>query len=346
MVGDMNKIKKWVLISLLISLVSGFIVVLFTFDSGTIGALMEIKPAYMLAAVCIHAITYLIWGLRTRSLCKALGHNVGYLKSFEIVASGTLAASITPSSLGGEPLRIHLLHGQNIPLGKATAVVIGERVLDGIFILALAPFSIYIIRGVLNDSIFDFMFIFAELGLIIILFLTLYALWKPGPTKKVVYFFVHRLAPILGKKTDSALEKVIGRVDSELEHFHDSISVLLNEGRRGLAFGILSTIAFWLVDFSMLYVVLMGLNQHPDIVIVFASQIIVIVLLVIPATPGASGVAEFAGTTVFSLFVASSVLGIAVIAWRAFTFYMNILVGGFVSFRILKDTEFIKKFLH
>ena len=346
MVGDMNKIEKWIFISLLISLVSGFIVVLFTFDSGTIGALTEINPAYMLAAVCIHAITYVIWGLRTRSLCKALGHDVSYIKSFEIVTSGTLAASITPSSLGGEPLRIHLLHGQNIPLGKATAIVIGERVLDAIFILALAPLSIYVIRGVLDDSVFDFMFIFAELGLIIILFLILYALWKPGPTKKVVYFFVNRLAPILGKKTDSALEKVIERVDSELEYFHDSISVLLNEGRRGLAFGILSTIAFWLVDFSMLYVILMGLNQHPDIVIVFASQIIVIVLLVIPATPGASGVAEFAGTTIFSLFVASSVLGITVIAWRAFTFYMNILVGGFVSFRILKDTEFIRNFLN
>jgi uncharacterized protein (TIRG00374 family) len=342
----MNKIKKWLLISLLISLVSGAFVVLLTFDSGTINALMEIRPEYILAAACIHALTYVIWGMRTHSLCKALGHDVGYVRSIEIVASGTLAASITPSSLGGEPLRVHLLHNQKMPLGKATAVVIGERVLDGILILALAPFSIYVIRGILQDPFFDLLFVFAEAGLIFTLFLTLYAIWRPGPTKKVVYFFVHKLAPLLGKKTDAALEKIITRVDSELEHFHDSISVLLNEGRKGLAFGIFHTIAFWLVDFSMLYVILLGLNQYPDPVIVFASQVIVMVLLVIPATPGASGVAEFAGTTVFSLFVASSALGIVVIAWRAFTFYMNVLVGSFVSFKILKDTEFIKRFLN
>ncbi|WP_292469722.1 flippase-like domain-containing protein [Methanolobus sp.] len=342
----MNKTKKWILISLLISLVSGLIVILFTFDAETINALMEIRPQYMFAAACVHALTYIIWGMRTRSLCKALGYNITYLKSFEIVTSGTLAASITPSSLGGEPLRIHLLHGEKMPLGKATAVVLGERVLDGILILMMAPISIYIVRGVLNNPIFDIMFIFAEAGLVFILFLTLYAVWKPAPTKKVVYFLVQRLAPLLGKKTDAALEKIIMVVDLELENFHESISVLLNEGRKGLVFGIFYTLAFWFVDFSMLYVILMGLNQHPDIALVFASQVIIMILILIPATPGGSGVAEFAGTTIFSLFVSSSVLGIAVIAWRAFTFYMNILVGGFVSFKILKDTDFIKKYLN
>jgi len=41
----------------------------------------------------------------------------------------------------------------------------------------------------------------------------------------------------------------------------------------------------------------------------------------------------------------ASILGIAVLAWRAFTFYVNILVGGFVSFRLLKDTETVKRYL-
>lgn len=341
----MNKLKKWIFLSLIISLVSGLIVVIFTFDSDTLVALMALKPEYLVAAAVIHSLTYVIWGMRTRSLCKALGHDVGYMKSIEIVTSATLAASITPSSLGGEPLRIHLLHSEDIPLGKATAVVLGERVLDGILILALAPISIYVIRGVLNNSVIDAMFLFAEAGLVFILFLILYALWKPGPMKKVVYFFIQRISPLFGKKNDAALEQFTDRVDSELEHFHGSISVLMNEGRRGLAFGIFHTFGFWFVDFSMLYVILIGLNQHPDPVLVFASQVIIMILIVIPATPGASGVAEFAGTTLFSLFVASSVLGITVIAWRAFTFYMNLLVGGFVSFKILKDADFIKKYL-
>ncbi len=342
---DMNKIKKWLFISLFIGLVSGLVIIFFTFDSDTLAALKLIRPEYIFAAACIHFLTYIIWGLRIRALCRALGHEVTHVKSFEIVASGTLAASITPSSLGGEPLRIHLLHGQRIPLGKATAVVLSERLIDGIFILALAPLSIYVISGFLNDPVLDSLFIFAEISLLFILLLTLYAIWKPASTKKVVFFFVHKLAPIVGKKSDIVLDNIIEGVDSELTHFHNSISLFVNKERKGLAFCILYTIAFWIVDFSMLYVILLGLNQYPDPLIVFASQVIVMVLLVIPSTPGASGVAEFAGTTVFSLFVTSSVLGIVVIVWRVFTFYMNIVVGGFVSFRILKDTEFIRNFL-
>ena len=64
-----------------------------------------------------------------------------------------------------------------------------------------------------------------------------------------------------------------------------------------------------------------------------------------PLTPGSSGVAELAATSLFSVFMPASILGIAVLAWRAFTFYVNILVGGFVSLRLLKETEMVKKYL-
>jgi len=56
-------------------------------------------------------------------------------------------------------------------------------------------------------------------------------------------------------------------------------------------------------------------------------------------------VAEFAAISLFSVFMPASILGIAVAAWRAFTFYTNIVVGGFVSFKLLKDTELVQKYL-
>jgi len=35
-----------------------------------------------------------------------------------------------------------------------------------------------------------------------------------------------------------------------------------------------------------------------------------------------------------------------VAAWRTFTFYTNIIAGGFVSFKLLKDTDLVKKYLN
>ncbi|KXS42861.1 MAG: hypothetical protein AWU59_1410 [Methanolobus sp. T82-4] len=341
----MNKVKKWLFISLLISLVSGLIVVLVTFDAGTIDALLSIRPEFILAGILLHGLSYLVWGMRIRALCQSLGHRIGVLRSVEIVTSGSFAASITPSSLGGEPVRIHLLHLDRVPLGKASAVVIGERVLDGIFILSLAPFSMYVFSRMLDNPTFDVLVSLAEIFLLGILFLSLYAIWRPEQTKKLAHLVVRKIAPVVGTRTDAKLESILDRVDSELENFHNSVAFFVKEDRKGLLIGVFYTLMFWLVEFSLLYVILLGLNQYPDVLVVFASQVLVMVLMAIPATPGASGMAEFGATTIFSVFVSSSLLGITVVAWRALTFYMNLIVGSFVSFRILKDTEFMKKYL-
>lgn len=342
----MNKLKKWLMVSLLISLVSGLVVVILTFDTGTIYGLLSIRAEYIIAAAGIHALSYLVWGMRVRGLCKTLGYNVSVPRAVEIVTSSTFAAAVTPSSLGGEPIRIHLLHMDKMPLGKASAVVLGERLLDGIIILSLAPLSLYVFKGIMENPVIDSMLIAAAFFLLGVLLLVLYAVWKPEATRKLTMFLVKRIVPLFGAKTDSKLENILVKVDSELENFHDSIFMFMKkEQRKGLMLGIFNTFLFWAVDFSMLYVILIGLNQYPNPVVVVASQVLIMILMAIPATPGASGIAEFGATTIFSVFVSSSLLGITVVVWRALTFYMNLLVGGFVSFRILKDTEMMKKLL-
>jgi len=92
----------------------------------------------------------------------------------------------------------------------------------------------------------------------------------------------------------------------------------------------------------MVPVILMGLNLPPAIVISFAAQVLLMILLVLPITPGSSGIAELGATSLFSLFVPVYLVGIVVVAWRAFTLYLNLIVGGFVSFKILKDAEYLK----
>ena len=100
---------------------------------------------------------------------------------------------------------------------------------------------------------------------------------------------------------------------------------------------------FWIVDFSLLVLILMGLSQKPSILTVFAAQVLLTVIMLVPATPGASGVAELGAASIFSNFVNSSVLGITVLAWRALTYHMNLLLGGIMSLKVLRDMDLIKK---
>ena len=339
----MTRYQKWLAGSLVISAVSIALVTCLTFDSETLEALRKVKLEYIFGAVLLHIFSYLAWGLRTRTLCKALGYSIGVRKVTEIVISSTFVAGITPSSAGGEFLRVHSLNRIEIPLGRATAIVVGERLLDAIFIFSCLPFALYIFGDILSDYKFDAVFLTANFLVFIILAFFIYGVWKPEKVKYLTRKLTGRLAPFFGKKTDAAISHLMEQIDTEIDHFHDSVRVFFSEGKKGLLWGVLYTFIFWATDFSLLVLILMGLSQTPSITTALAAQVILAVIMIIPATPGASGIAELGAASIFSIFVDSSILGITVLAWRALTYHMNLLAGGLISLKMVKDTNMIKK---
>jgi uncharacterized protein (TIRG00374 family) len=276
----------------------------------------------------------------------ALGHKISLIRSFNIVVSGTFVAALTPSSIGGEPLRIHLLNQDKMPIGQATTVILGERVLDALLMLLAAPFSLYIFRGMLSNPRLDIVIVLGGLLSVASLAVVIYALLRPRyvklATKNLLAWMIKRLE---GRKIGDKLNRLSESIDREIDEFHGSIYLFFTEGRAGLFYGIIYTVIYWIIEFSSLPVVLLGLNQPPSVLTCFAAQVLLLIIIVVPLTPGSSGVAEFAAISLFSVFMPASILGIAVLAWRALTFYTNILVGGFVSFKLLKDTELVQKYL-
>ena len=341
----MTRYQKWLIGSLVISAVSIALVTGLTFNSETVEALRRIKLEYILAAALLHISSYFIWGLRSRALCKALGYRISVLKMTEIVISSTFLAGITPSSAGGELLRVHGLSRNKIPIGKATAIVVGERLLDAIFIFSCLPFALYILGDILSNYEFDAALLTANILVFVLLVFFIYGVWKPEKVKYVTHMLTGRLAPLFGKKTDAAVSHFMEQIDREIDNFHDSVRVFFSEGKRGLLWGIAYTFIFWTVEFSILILILLGLSRTPSILTAFAAQVLLAVIMVIPATPGASGVAELGAASIFSIFVDSSVLGITVLAWRTLTYHMNLLMGGLMSLKVLKDMNVIKKLI-
>ncbi|WP_233084809.1 lysylphosphatidylglycerol synthase transmembrane domain-containing protein [Methanococcoides orientis] len=340
-----NNLRKWLSVSLLISAISIVLVMFYTVDPKTPELIHDIRPEFLLTAAFLHLSSFMFWGLRTKTMCNSLGFRVGLSRSIEIVTSSTFLASVTPSSIGGEPLRIHLLNQDSVPVGNATAVVLGERLLDGILIMMAAPVALHLFRRVISTSGLDMVIMAGEIALILVFIMVIYAVWHPHHTRKALNFMLHRIAGFLGKGNDPRLERIMGKMDMVIEDFHYSMAFFVTKGRRGLLFGSIYTILFWLVEFAMVPVILMGLNQPPSIIISFAAQVLLMILLVIPVTPGSSGVAELGATSLFSVFVPAYMVGIVVVAWRVFTLYMNLIVGGFVSFKILKDADYIRNLM-
>jgi len=110
-----------------------------------------------------------------------------------------------------------------------------------------------------------------------------------------------------------------------------------------LLWGMFYTYLFWAVEFFLLVLILDGLSQTTSILTAFAAQVFLAIVMVVPATPGASGVAELGAASIFSVFVNASIIGVTIIAWRALTYYMNLLLGGLISLKVIKDMDLIKK---
>jgi len=173
-------IKLPIIISLTISLTIIILILYFTINTTTLNKLStaNIKYEFFILAIILNIIYWILWGARLKVLSNAIDKNVkiGIWKSTKIVIANLFLACITPSMAGGEPVRIHLLNKDGMSIGCSTAAVLGERLLDAVFILAVVPIAVYIFKDepslqFLNTALWVSVFVF-----MILLALFLYAI--------------------------------------------------------------------------------------------------------------------------------------------------------------------------
>jgi hypothetical protein len=106
--------------------------------------------------------------------------------------------------------------------------------------------------------------------------------------------------------------------------------------RSGLMTGGIVTLLFWITEFLVASVIMMGLGLGPAIIESFFFQILIAIINMIPLTPGSSGVVELSTSSLYALLIPSGMIGIFVLLWRFVTFYLNIVLGAFAGVVIFK----------
>ena len=326
---------KWLYISIGFSLLVLVIILILTINENTIQYLRGINPFFLLLAFLAHILSMCFWALRVQKMSGSLGYHIGFFYSLNLVFANLLLAAITPSQAGGEPVRIHELYKANVPLGDATAIVIIERVLDGIVLAVLAVFAMIVLAdqwkntGVISQVMFSLTLIFV----IGCLFLFYLAIKWPDKVKKIV----HRCVRFFTRTWESPrVEAFITRTDEEIDNFNEAVIKFVKSAKGGLLWGLLFTLLYWISEILIASLILLGLGQPPLILESFVIQLVLAILMMIPLTPGASGIAEVGATSMYALFIPSSIVGIFVVIWRTVLFYFNIALGILSSFLIVR----------
>jgi len=326
---------KWLYISIGFSLLVLVIILLLTVNENTVQYLKEINPFFLLLAFLIHVLSMCFWALRIQKMTGSLGYRIGFFYSLNLVFANLLLAAITPSQAGGEPVRIHELYRADVPLGDATAIVIMERVLDGIVLAFLAAFAMIVLAdlwkslGVISQVMVLITWIFV-IGCLLLFYL---AIKRPDNVKNVV----NHIAGFFTRGWEiTRVEELIMRADKEIDNFNEAVIKFVKSAKGGLLWGLLFTLLYWISEILIASLILLGLGQKPLILESFVIQLVLAILMMLPLTPGSSGIAEVGATSLYALFIPASIVGIFVVIWRMVLFYFNIALGILSSIIIVR----------
>jgi uncharacterized protein (TIRG00374 family) len=326
---------KWLYISIGFSLLVLVIILFLTINENTIQYIRQINPVFLLLAFLTHILTMCFWAFRVQKMSGSLGYRIGFFYCLNLVFANLLAAAITPAQAGGEPVRVHELYRANVPIGDATAIVIMERVLDGVALAALAAFAMIVLTdqwkslGAISEVMVYITWIFVA-GCLFLFYL---AIKRPDVVKKLV----NHITGFFTRGWESTrVEELVKRADKEIDNFNEAVKKFMKSAKGGLWWGMLFTLLYWLSEICTASLILLGLAQPPLFLESFVIQLILAILMMLPLTPGSSGIAEAGAYSMYSLFIPVSIVGIFVVIWRVVLYYFNIALGILSSIIIVR----------
>lgn len=332
-------IKFSIIISLFLSISIIILILYFTIDTKTFEYLSihTVRYEFFFAAIIINIIYWVLWGTRLRILCNKINKesNISLLESTKIVITSLFLANITPSMAGGEPVRIYLLNKKGLSFGSATASVLGERLLDAIFLIFCFPLAFIVFRGYIETGPLSFGLTIALIVFVIIMILFIYALKNPEKTKSFLIFLNDKISRLLKRKNNKS--EIVKRINKEVNDFHKSVKFFLSEGKPEFIKAGILTVVFWITGWMTPVLILIGLGLKPNLIDVFAAQILLIIIIMVPTTPGGAGVTEGGVAALYNVFIDSSLVGIFVLFYRLITYHIGLIVGAIFQYKIFKS---------
>ena len=339
-----NRTIKWPIIATIILSIALIVIILyFTFTPETMGYLSSVKINmwFFGAAILLNIVYWILWAVRLRLLSDAIDTNVhiSLRESIKIIIANLFLASITPSMAGGEPVRIHLLRRKGLSLGQATASVLGERLLDAVYILLLVPFAFFLFKDMIDIGFIQIGLTIGIVFFIVAIVVFLYAIKNPERTKSFLCRINAKISNLL-KRDPKKSEVFVDWINTEVDNFHDSMIFFVTKGRRAFVSAGVITVLFWSIGFMIPSMILLGLGLPPFFIESYAAQVLLIVIIMMPTTPGSSGIAEGGMAALYSVLIGTSfpyLLGVFVILFRLITFHMNLIAGAIFQYHIFRS---------
>ena len=306
--------------------VAHLIFLLLTNEQNIFQYLSKIKLPYLvLILACLFA-NWLGHSLRLMIWTRYLGQGFKLKEALRIAVFTELGAAITPTLIGGGPIKLALLIKHKLSTGKAGFLTLLNGLEDFIMyctVLVVAFFhareSIFKILASILEFIQSnfpkFLVILLILGIIIYIFRRIHYLKN--------FLFIPK-----------SYRKSFRQLLIELKNgWNEMVACFSQVRKNGLGHLLLSlTVLFvqWTIRFSVLIILLTALEIDFKIFQMYIQQWIVYLTMIFIPTPGASGGAEATFYLIFEKNLPRDLLPLITSTWRFFMYYLMLFFAVFI----------------
>ena len=270
--------------------------------------------------------------------------NFSYLNALKVSFTGLFWSAVTPSSTGGQPMQIYLLHSMNVEIGYATSRLMQKFLVYQVVLTLISIISVILNFGYIltNDNIV-FMIIMLVFGFVSQLAVTLVIVmfsFSPNISRKFIMFF----AKVLGKiKIIKNLDSKISDIDKQLDTFHSSNKNIYKKPKLLIPALILTFVQF-IAMFLVPYFIYLsfGLTDIGPVQIATSQAFVNLMSGMIPI-PGASGAAELGYTAFFGAIFVGGTLKSSALIWRVINYYGVIFATAPFAYLTKDKTDQAKK---
>ncbi len=336
---DPSRLKRQIFIAVFLSLGTIFLVFsLSSFRGVSVAEIDEVlfRPHFLLVALWCVVAGWFVDGVRIFLTARAWGRKIRFRDALAAALSTYFMSAITPFLTGGSPAQLFVLARSGLSWGEAGSFVVicGILYQVGLLTLLFVFFTFFgaamSLRGVLLGLLYSFAIFYST-----IMFLLFFFLFRPQVLFRLVDWGI-RFARRRFPRAKFSEEVVRQWVETFFAEFREGFTILFLRKPQYLLWNVGCYVVYFLFTFSVAYFILRSFGLSLSYFRVVGAQIPLFFVFSFIPSPGASGGVELSVASVFRSFVGSYRLGSFVLLWRGATYYLPLVVGGIVFFRVLR----------
>jgi uncharacterized protein (TIRG00374 family) len=341
---NFKKIINRMILFIALGVGAHIIFVLSTTEKSLLKYLNNLSIGHLCLIVILMLLPWACYALRVLMWSGFFKEKIRYADALRIVITADLASALSPTSVGGAPVKAALLLNRGFAAGSVGFLLTYGVIEDIVFYLTGILLAAIFSAGLLSDistNVVDFIVRYSWQIILGILVISGY-FYMLAKNKIPMGFRLWTYIPLRFKEKMYSFRS---KLNSSYDGMKTNFKLAIQHGKLRMLASISMLFLQWGSKFSVLLVILHAFDVDFDAIQMYVRQWVVYVTMLFIPTPGASGGAEASFLLIFGKSIPPDLSYLIVSVWRLFTYYFVLLAAvifySILSFLLRKEEEIV-----